>query len=203
ATALPVGSGAGLTEGLPPRTLFLPWGERRLGQLNVQHRGTGKPWVALQSVAAVPRTQPLNAGYVLRKTVTAVQGADAQRWQRGDVVRVRLEVQASADMTWVALSDPIPAGATILGNGLGRDSIVAQQGEGKGAEGAWPAFVERGQDSYRAYWDYLPKGTSVVEYTLRLNNAGDFALPPTRAEALYAPEMFGELPNARWKVAQP
>lgn len=203
ATALPAGSGAGLTEGLPPRTLFLPWGERRLGQLNVQHRGTGKPWVALQSVAAVPRTQPLNAGYVLRKTVTVVQGADAQRWQRGDVVRVRLEVQASADMTWVALSDPIPAGATILGNGLGRDSIAAQQGEGKGAEGAWPAFVERGQDSYRAYWDYLPKGTSVVEYTLRLNNAGDFALPPTRAEALYAPEMFGELPNARWKVTQP
>ena len=43
----------------------------------------------------------------------------------------------------------------------------------------------------------------MVEYTLRLNNAGDFALPPTRAEALYAPEMFGELPNARWKVAQP
>ena len=40
ATALPAGSGAGLTEGLPPRTLFLPWGERRLGQLNVQHRGT-------------------------------------------------------------------------------------------------------------------------------------------------------------------
>ena len=103
----------------------------------------------------------------------------------------------------MALSDPIPAGATILGSGLGRDSEVAQQGQGQASEGAWPAFVERGQDSYRVYWDYLPKGVSVVEYTVRLNNAGDFALPPTRAEALYAPEMFGELPNARWKVAQP
>jgi len=36
--------------------------------------------------------------------------------------------------------------------------------------------------------------------TLRLNNPGDFALPPTRVEALYAPEMFGEAPNARVKV---
>jgi alpha-2-macroglobulin len=204
---------AAVVQSLPPgsavasapsseRSVFLPWGERRMGQLSVQHRGTGKPWVAFQSIAAVPRTQPVNAGYVIKKTITAVQGASGS-WKRGDVVRVRLEVNASADMTWVALSDPIPAGATILGNGLGRDSEVAQQGEGQNDEGAWPAFVERGQDSYRVYWDYLPKGTSAVEYTVRLNNAGDFALPPTRAEALYAPEMFGELPNARWKVAAP
>jgi len=39
-----------------------------------------------------------------------------------------------------------------------------------------------------------------MEYTLRLNNVGDFALPPSRVEALYAPEMFGEMPNARVKV---
>ena len=36
-----------------------------------------------------------------------------------------------------------------------------------------------------------------MEYTVRLNNVGDFALPPSRVEALYAPEMFGEVPNAR------
>jgi uncharacterized protein YfaS (alpha-2-macroglobulin family) len=36
-----------------------------------------------------------------------------------------------------------------------------------------------------------------VEYTLRLNNVGDFALPPSRVEALYAPEMFGEA-RTRW-----
>ena len=200
ATALPAGS-AQSTESTN-RTVFLPWGERRMGQLSVQHRGTGKPWVGFQSVAAVPRTQPVNAGYVLQKTVTPLQGANSQGWKRGDLVRIRLEVTASADMTWVALSDPIPAGATIVGSGLGRDSDIAQQGEGAG-EGAWPDFVERGQDSYRVYWGYLPKGKAAVEYTVRLNNAGDFALPPTRAEALYAPEMFGELPNARWKVAQP
>ena len=31
---------------------------------------------------------------------------------------------------------------------------------------------------------------------MRLNQAGTFQLPPTRVEALYAPEMFGEMPNA-------
>ncbi|MGN1055598.1 MAG: alpha-2-macroglobulin family protein [Comamonas sp.] len=199
---LPVGSAETAPEA-QGRTLFLPWGERRMGQLSVQHRGTGKPWVAVQSMAAVPRTAPFNAGYVVRKTTQPVQGAQAGDWRRGDVVRVRLEVEASADMTWVALNDPIPAGASILGSGLGRDSAVAQLGEGASASGVEPVFVERGQDSLRAYWDYLPQGKTVVEYTLRLNNAGDFALPPTRVEALYAPEMWGELPNARWKVEAP
>ena len=47
----------------------------------------------------------------------------------------------------------------------------------------------------------MPKGTLVAEYTLRLNQAGRFVLPPTRVEALYAPEMFGELPNDAIEVA--
>jgi alpha-2-macroglobulin len=39
-----------------------------------------------------------------------------------------------------------------------------------------------------------------MEYTIRLNNVGEFSLPPSRVEAMYAPEMFGETPNARIKV---
>ena len=35
--------------------------------------------------------------------------------QRGDVVRVRLDIDAQSDMTWVVVNDPIPSGATILG----------------------------------------------------------------------------------------
>jgi len=33
-----------------------------------------------------------------------------------------------------------------------------------------------------------------------LNNPGRFELPATRVEALYAPEMFGELPNRVWEI---
>jgi hypothetical protein len=39
-----------------------------------------------------------------------------------------------------------------------------------------------------------------VEYTIRLNQGGRFQLPTTRAEAIYAPEMFGELPNEHLEV---
>ena len=64
----------------------------------------------------------------------------------------------------------------------------------------WAAFEERSFESFRSYYQYLPKGTVTMEYTVRLNNVGDFALPPSRVEALYAPEMFGEAPNARVRV---
>ena len=30
-----------------------------------------------------------------------------------------------------------------------------------------------------------------------MNNPGSFGLPATRVEAMYAPEMFGEAPNAQ------
>ena len=46
----------------------------------------------------------------------------------------------------------------------------------------------------------MPKGQFSVEYTVRLNNDGRFQLPPTRVEAMYAPELFGELPVAEMVV---
>ena len=116
----------------------------------------------------------------------------------GDVLRVTLEVRASTDMTWVVLSDPIPGGATLLGSGLGRDSAIAAQASDAAEQpAAWPSFVERGFDSYRAYYEYLPQGKSLVEYTVRLNTPGQFQLPPTRVEAMYQPDVFGVLPNNR------
>lgn len=184
--------------------MFLPWGKAGGKEaLEVAHQGAGKPWLTLQSVAAVELKAPFAAGYSIKKTVTPVEQANkslpAGQYSRGDVLRVKLEINASTDMTWVAITDPIPGGATILGTGLGRDSEIATQGE-KQSGGGWLAYEERSFESFRSYYQYLPKGTVTMEYTVRLNNVGDFALPPSRVEAMYAPEMFGEYPNARVKV---
>ncbi|MGB6100964.1 MAG: alpha-2-macroglobulin, partial [Comamonas sp.] len=182
-------------------TLFLPWGRNAAeGELRVSHQGTGRPWLTVQSVAAIELKAPFSAGYTLTRTVTPVEQADkslpAGHYSRGDVLRVTLHVNAQTDMTWVAVTDPVPAGATILGSGLGRDSEIATRGETREGDD-WPAFEERSFEAYRAYYQYLPKGESMLQYTVRLNNPGSFALPPSRVEALYAPEMFGEAPNAR------
>lgn len=179
--------------------LNLPWPEGE-GSLKLTHEGAGKPWLTVQALAAIPLKEPLRAGYTITRSVSAVEQKNQAGWSRGDVLRVRLEIEAQGDMTWVVLSDPVPGGATVLGSGLARDSQIATRNERK--EGtAWAAFEERSFEAYRAYYEYLPRGRHVVEYTVRLNNPGRFALPPTRVEAMYAPETFGELPNAPVEVA--
>ncbi len=189
---------------LKNNSLFLPWGQPAVKDtLSVTHQGTGKPWLTLQSVAAVQLKAPFFAGYQIKKTITPVEQANpklpAGSYTRGDILRITLEVTASADMSWAVITDPVPGGATILGSGLGRDSEIATQGEKREGDG-WSAFEERSFEAFRSYYQFLPKGTVKMVYTVRLNNVGDFALPPSRVEAMYAPEMFGEAPNARVKV---
>lgn len=182
-------------------SLYHPWPDDGPAQpLRIEHQGSGKPWAMVQSLAAIPLKEPFSSGYRITRTVTAIEQKQAGAWSRGDVARVRLELEAQSDMTWVVVNDPIPAGASILGTGLGKDSQILTGGEQRQGY-VWPAFEERTFDAFHAYYDYVPKGKWVVEYTLRLNNPGTFELPETRVEAMYAPEMFGESPNATVTVS--
>ena len=167
--------------------------------LTVAQDGSGKPWLSVQSLAAVPLKAPIRAGYNVARSVIAVEQKDKEKWSRGDVLRVRLEVDAQNDMTWVVVSDPVPGGATILGSALGRDSAIAS-GTEKRSGNTTPVFEERSFEAFRSYYEFLPRGKHVVEYSVRLNNPGRFSLPPTRVEAMYAPETFGELPNVALEV---
>jgi uncharacterized protein YfaS (alpha-2-macroglobulin family) len=167
--------------------------------LALQHQGGGKPWAFVASRAALPLEKPLFSGYSIKRIITPVEQKKSGIWQRGDTYRVRLEIEAQADMTWVVVNDPVPAGASVLGNGLGGDSSQLASGE-KQASWQRPAFEERAFDGFRAYYSYVPKGKFSIEYTVRLNNPGYFEMPATRVEAMYAPEIFGELPVAKMDV---
>ena len=190
---------AAKVDGVAGGSVSLPWPRAGVAaNLRAGQEGAGKPWATVRALAAVPLASPLSAGYRITRSVTPVDQAVAGKWSRGDSYRVKLQIDAQADMTWVVVSDPVPAGATILGSGLGRDSEIASRGERR--KGAWPAFTERTPQAFREYYAYMPRGSATVEYTVRLNNAGEFALPPTRVEAMYAPDVFGAQPNARLTV---
>lgn len=181
--------------------LVLPWPPAGRADVAVEHAGAGRPWIGIQSEAAVPLAAPLSSGYRLAKTLVPIERRHPDRWTRGDLVRVRLEIEAQADMAWVVVDDPVPGGTSHVGRGLGRESAIAGQGER--ADGCpCVAHQERRFDAFRAYYSWVPKGRFALEYTVRLDQAGRFALPPTRVEALYAPEMFGELPQAPLEVGR-
>lgn len=199
------------TLSLAPRTIGRAWPlgpELRLASfplpaaatpLRLAQAGGAGPWASVQVSAAVPLLRPLAAGYRLTRKVDVVQARVPGRLTRGDVVRVTLTVEASAERNWVVVNDPVPAGATIVGNLGGQSAALAAGNEGSGTQ---PSYVERARDGWRGYFAWLPRGTHTVAYTLRLNGAGRLNLPPSRVEAMYAPAIRAAVPNAPVVVAQ-
>ena len=181
-------------------TAFLPLGSEP-ANLRLKHEGTGEPYASVSILAAAPLAAPLQRGYTVSREIVPVDQKTPGKWQKGDVLRVRLTVDARDDMGWVVVEDPVPAGASLLGTGRQRDSAILTGGEQEQGS-ARPAWQERLFDTYRAYYEYVPRGRFSVEYTLRLNSEGTFKLPPTRVEAMYAPEMFGESPNGAFEVGR-
>jgi uncharacterized protein YfaS (alpha-2-macroglobulin family) len=175
-------------------TVSVPW-HSGMDTLQLSHTGSGAPWAMVRATAALPLTQPLSTGFKIVRSIMPVEQQTPGHWARGDVVRIHLELEAQSDMSWVVVDDPVPSGASILGSGLANQSNLLQRDD-TSTGWAFPAFEERRFDGFRAYYRFVPKGTWTVEYTVRLNNPGTFELPATRVEAMYAPEMLGELPNS-------
>ena len=176
-----------IRSGLTQKTQFT-W-PKEPQELQIHHEGKGTPWLRLEAQAAIPRVQPAHHGFKVTKTIIPIVQANPQRWQVGDSYRVELKFENEGREGWVALEDPLPAGATILSSGKSKTTIS-------------PSFEERKFSFYRAYFSSLSESQShLLEYTVRVNQAGHTHLPPTRIEALYHPEAWGESPNADFVVA--
>jgi alpha-2-macroglobulin len=188
------------------RQFTLPLPTRMTPMTMVQRGGSG-PWATVSVLAAVPLTKPLEAGYRVERTVEVVQARTKGKLSRGDVLRVILTVTASAERNWVVVHDPVPAGATILGGMANQSLMLDDSAKGGGWWGdgadATPSYIERGQDGWRGYFAWVPRGSFTVRYTLRLGTPGRFQLPPTRVEAMYSPAIRAELPNAPVVVTGP
>lgn len=176
-------------------TLSFPW-PTDASELTVQHQGAGQPWVLTRARAAVPLTEPVGSGFWIRRDIVPDDPRSDGTLRVGDTLTVRLEIEAASGQGWVVVEDPVPAGTSFLGRSFASKPEHADAASGD----AVPAFIERSFESYRAYYERLSPGTFALEYRVRLNQAGLFHPPPTRVEAMYAPEAFAELPQAPVRV---
>jgi alpha-2-macroglobulin len=178
-----------------PMSFALP---ARQASLMLSHSAQPRPWATVSVRAAVPLTAPAFAGYRISREIAFIERKRPDGFSSGDVLKVRITVEAPVDRTWVVIEDPVPAGASIISGGGGQSALLAAQA--RGGDG-WPSYIERGNDAWRAYFGWLPQGRTTVEYALRINGAGRFQLPPTRVEAMYSPEIHAALPNRPMVVA--
>lgn len=163
--------------------------------VNVAQDASGPAFLRYEVRQAQPLKEPLFAGIEVTRKVEVVEGKlDALK--RGDVLRVTLTVKSPKPLEWVAISDPVPAGAAVMDR-------APLKSEKTGANVTlWPTYEEKGYGFYRAYFEHLwgwqsrSEGTvGTLQYFVRINTPGVFHLPETRVEAMYDPDTFARLPN--------
>jgi uncharacterized protein YfaS (alpha-2-macroglobulin family) len=128
----------------------------------------------------------------------------------GDLVRVRVKVEADGDRYWVAVEDPLPAGFEAVNTRL--ETSEAPLGpDGEGNEGDrtrygyrrndW-SWTELRDDRVLAFADRFLPGEAVLEYMARALTPGTFTAAPARAEQMYQPEVFGRTAAAQVEVGR-
>ena len=181
---------AATTEG----EVVFPWSGSSNG-IAVEHLGKGEPWARAQLRAPVALAGTVDNGIVVAKTFKPVQQKRAGRYSVGDIIQVTVTADNKAGLGWLAIDDPVPAGSTVLG-GLAKLATTAEMPQ------TWSGYryIERTFTSVRSSFEWAGKGQHSFTYEIRLTTPGKFALPPTHAEAMYAPEVNGQLGNAVFEI---
>ncbi|MGJ8592490.1 MAG: alpha-2-macroglobulin family protein [Aquaticitalea sp.] len=107
----------------------------------------------------------------------------------GDLVRVRIELRSDRDMEFIHMKDMRAAGFEPI-------NVISTY---KWQDGL--GYYESTKDAAtNFFFDYLPKGTYVFEYDLRVNNAGDMSNGITTIQSMYAPEFTSHSEGVRVSV---
>ncbi|RMF59162.1 MAG: alpha-2-macroglobulin, partial [Calditrichaeota bacterium] len=109
----------------------------------------------------------------------------------GDLLKVRIELRVDRDMEFVHMKDMRAAALEPVN--------VFSGYKYKGGLG----YYESTRDaSTNFFFDYLPKGTYVFEYPLRVTHEGDFSNGITTIQCMYAPEFTAHSEGVRLHVGE-
>ena len=109
----------------------------------------------------------------------------------GDKLKVRIELRVDREMEYVHMKDMRASGFEPIN--------VLSQYKWQGGLG----YYESTRDaSTNFFFSYLPKGTHVFEYPLRVIHNGDFSNGITTIQCMYAPEFTSHSEGIRVKVGE-
>lgn len=138
-----------------------------------------------------PPAQPLAHGLHVVKTMRLLsasgENAAGGPFRVGDYLEVDVGLEAPVARDLVVLDDPLPAGFEAV-----NQSFVNADRRAMGHEPS-PHVTHRElrDDRVLTFFDTLPAGTTHATYVVRAIAAGTFMAPPTKAECMYAADVFG------------
>ncbi|MBW2736902.1 MAG: hypothetical protein JRH20_31350, partial [Deltaproteobacteria bacterium] len=191
------------------------------GLLGFIKGGTGRLYYSARlkyARKALPKT-PWDEGIFLTRSYERVQNKqtsfDALRgakpklekksqaliFKAGEMVRVKLRLVIPQQMFHVAINDPLPAGLEAVNFNLMTASRASRRhASGSGSHsrygrGSWwhtPFYHRQTRDDrVQLFADSIAPGVYTYVYLTRATSLGRFVAPPTHAEQMYAPEVFG------------
>ena len=145
---------------------------------------------------------PLDRGFVVQRSYEAIDDPDdvyqneegVWHIKAGARVRVQIQLVTNSRRYHVALMDPLPAGLEIINPDLAvSESIPADPSHSRLSWWWWPWYEHQNLRDARAeaFTTLLWEGVYSYSYVARATTPGTFIVPPTKAEEMYAPEVFG------------
>ena len=191
-TKVEAGTGYFKTSWTAPR--ILP----NMGNVTVTKKDEGIAWGAvywqyfeqLDKITSAETPLKLNKKLFLEKStdrgpVITPIGLDT-KLQVGDLIKVRIELRADRNMEYIHLKD---MRASALEPVSTLSTYKYQDGLG---------YYESTRDLATNFFiGYLPKGTYVFEYSLRVSQKGDFSNGVTTVQSMYAPEFTSHSEGVR------
>jgi uncharacterized protein YfaS (alpha-2-macroglobulin family) len=173
----------------------------KFGNIHVTKRDDGVAWGAVywqyfeQLDKITPAETPLKLKKELFKEVRTDRGpvitpiTEQTPLQVGDLVKVRIELRTDRTMEYVHLKDMRAAGfepVSTLSTNRYQDGLY---------------YYESPRDlATNFFMGYLPKGTYVFEYDLRVSQQGDFSNGVTTIQCMYAPEFSSHSAGIRVNI---
>lgn len=172
-----------------------------MGKIHISKSDEGVAWGAAywQYFEQLDKISPAETPLKLKKELFKQQNTDrgpvitpitAQSpLQIGDLVKVRIELRVDREMEYVHLKDMRAAGfepISTLSTYRHQDGLY---------------YYESPRDLATNFFiGYLPKGTYVFEYALRVSQKGDFSNGVTTIQCMYAPEFASHSEGIRVNV---
>ena len=170
--------------------------------INLSRVGAGRAYYRLGMTYALEGDDlpPIARGIDVRRTFRR-QGTDPSEVvpatvPAGELMAIDVELETKSLTRYVAIDIPLPAGLEGVNLALGGPKVLPLGG----AYGWWVSHSEFHDDRIVLFADTLHPGRHRHTVYVRATTPGDYVFPPTVAQAMYVPEIFGRTEGARISV---
>ncbi len=152
----------------------------------------------LEAYLPVPEVDAINSGISVARRYLNEDGEMVTSAEVGEVIEVRLTVVVPADLHYVIVEDPIPAGTEPIDPNLDISAQIGTRPELNSLDANrfgwgwwWFSNIEYRDEMVALYSTYLPAGSYEYVYSIRASVPGTYNVIPPTAQEFYFPDVYG------------